>query len=677
MAVAAEKGFIQLTDPQEQTIVRTPNDLTVNWLSARLGNVPVSNFTVERVGTGQVSHCYRIDLQYEPDGPGGPHTAILKVPSTNEASRNSSRLLNLYEKEVRFYEEFAPVIGGPVCPCYDASYHEDGTFSLLLADVAPALVGNELEGATYEQAKLAMKELGKLHAPCISNETMKRASWLSGRNVLDQTRMAYMYAEFVDRYKERVKPEHLNVCQKLVDSFDPFVAQQRQSDTIMGIMHGDYRLDNMLFGQEGSSRAFTIVDWQTVAWGPSMNDVSYFLGGALTPEHRRAWTEELLQLYHEGLGPDPPITMEQIKDGVRSQSFFGIVMDIVSPIFVERTERGDEMFMTLIARHCDQVLDLDALSILPPPVELKPLRPTEEDESTHPLGNDHLWQESWYFDFADIHQDFGGYVRTGVDPARNRTWYTALLCGPDRPTIAVVDFKAPLPDEDLKIQTDNYTATHTVEDPLKSFRVTLHGEGEAFDDPSHLLQKNPKGRPVKVALDLVWKTDGTPYQYRIATRYEIPCSISGTVSIDNETFSFANCPGQRDHSWGSRDWWALDWVWSAVHLRDGTHIHGVDLRVPNRPCMYIGYTQGAGKEIGEVSKCMCEEAIAENGLATATKLSIEPEGLVVEMDIMGHGPLRLEADDGRVSMFPRAWGKVRTADGREGVMWAEWNHNLR
>ena len=46
-------------------------------------------------------------------------------------------------------------------------------------------------------------------------------------------------------------------------------------------MHGDYRLDNMLFGRPGSLRDLTVVDWQTVTWGPAMTDVAYFLGCAL------------------------------------------------------------------------------------------------------------------------------------------------------------------------------------------------------------------------------------------------------------------------------------------------------------------------------------------------------------------------------------------------------------
>ena len=62
------------------------------------------------------------------------------------------------------------------------------------------------------------------------------------------------------------------------------------------------------------------------------------------------------------------MSLDDVRDGVRRQSFFGVMMAIVSPMLVERTDRGDEMFMAMLERHCEHVLDTDALAILPEPV---------------------------------------------------------------------------------------------------------------------------------------------------------------------------------------------------------------------------------------------------------------------------------------------------------------------
>ncbi len=73
-----------------------------------------------------------------------------------------------------------------------------------------------------------------------------------------------------------------------------------------------------------------MVDWQTVTKGPAFTDVAYFIGCALPVELRRAHYDALLTAYHQALGPDSALTLDQVRDGVRRQSFFGVMMAIVS-----------------------------------------------------------------------------------------------------------------------------------------------------------------------------------------------------------------------------------------------------------------------------------------------------------------------------------------------------------
>ena len=70
-------------------------------------------------------------------------------------------------------------------------------------------------------------------------------------------------------------------------------------------------------------------------------------------------------------------------------------------------------------------------------------------------------------------------------------------------------------------------------EPLRTFGVKLFGRGQAYDDPAALL-RGEAGRPAELAMDLVWTTAGTPYQYRITPRYEIPCAVSGTVTVEGQ-----------------------------------------------------------------------------------------------------------------------------------------------
>ena len=658
------------------TKIERPDDLTADWLTAAIGAGTVERFSTARIGTGQMSECYRVAITYA-DGAAGPDSVVLKVAATDPASRQTGLALGLYEREVRFYTDIAPGIDGPVAPCYSSAYDsETGVFHLLLGDADPAVVGDEIRGATVEQATLAMTELGRLHAPLLGQTSMADLEWLNREAPMNQALIAQLYAGFADRYSDDIAPAHREVCERLVGGFDEYLAREAAADRVHGLVHGDYRLDNMLFGQQGADRPLTVVDWQTVTWGPATTDVAYFLGCALADDVRRDNYDALLGAYHDALGPDAALSADDVREGVRRQAFFGVMMAIVSSMLVERTERGDEMFMTMLRRHSQHVIDTDALVTLPKPAVPEALQPSAADEGAHPPGAEPLWSESWYADFVDEGQAVGGWFRLGLIPNENRGWVNGLLCGPGIPTIAVNDFEAALPDNADVVSTDAIELTHTATEPLQTYHVRLRGRGQAYDDPSALL-RGEGGRAVELSMDLTWTTAGTPYQYRLTPRYEIPCTVSGTVVADGRTFELASAPGQRDHSWGVRDWWSMEWVWSALHLQDGTHLHGVDLRIPGAPPMGVGYIQPPDGSLVELEGVTAREAFGDNDLPVATELTLKPGDLTATVEIKGHAPVLLTATDGRVSHFPRAWATVTTTDGRTGVGWLEWNRNQR
>ncbi|WAJ42942.1 phosphotransferase [Mycobacterium sp. Aquia_216] len=655
--------------------VERPGDLTASWLTAVIGAGEVAGFQVERIGTGQMSECYRVRLGYS-NGAAGPESVVLKVAASDAVSRQTGSALGLYEREVRFYTDIAPRLGGPIAPCYHAAIDTStGVFDLLLGDAGPAVVGDEIAGATIEQATLGVVELGRLHGPLLGDTALADAPWLNREAPLNQAMITPLYAGFLDRYGDQIAPAHRLVCERLVGAFDAYLAAEGERNAIQGLVHGDYRLDNMLFGLDGADRPLTVVDWQTVSWGPALTDLAYYLGCALPTEDRRAHYDELLRAYHEALGPQAPITLAEIAEGVRRQGFFGVMMAIVSSMLVERTERGDRMFMTMLQRHCDHVLDTDALATLPDAAAPEPLRPSDDDELAHSPSDEPLWSESWYADFVDPAQGFGGWFRIGLVANQRAAWVQVLLCGPDLPTVAVLDYEVPLPANPWVLRTDAFEISHSAGTPLQTYRVDVRARGQSYSDPSALLRGEP-GTPVDMTMSLAWTTDGAPYKYRVTTRYEIPCTVTGTVTVNDSSYRMDSVAGQRDHSWGVRDWWGMDWMWSALHLGDGTHLHGLELNIPNLPPVGIGYIQDADRNVTELHTVTNPRAFGADGLPTKMSLSLDPGGISGDVDIRGHAPVRLTGPDGQVSEFARAWVSIDTADGRAGVGWMEWNRNL-
>ncbi|ANI40408.1 phosphotransferase [Mycolicibacterium vaccae] len=654
-------------------LIERPTDLTAEWLTTVLGQGTVAGFTLDRIGTGQMSECYRVNLTYDAEG-SGPASVVLKVAAADASSRQTGQAMGLYEREVRFYTDIAPSLGGPVAPCYHGAYDpQTGAFDLLLGDAAPAQVGDEIRGASIEQAKLALTQIALVHGRVLGSEALEGADWLNRESPVNQGLISALYAGYLDRYQDQLAPEHRDVCDRFVASFDAYMAAEAEPDRPRGLVHGDFRLDNQLFGQDGADRPLTVVDWQTVTWGPAFTDAAYFLGCALPVEQRREHYDALLADYHAALGASG-VTLDEVREGVRRQSFFGVLMAIVSPMLVERTARGDEMFMAMIARNCQHVLDTDALALLPAPTIPEPLQPNADDEGRHSPNEDALWSESWYFDFVDADQQIGGWIRLGLIPNENHAWVNGLLSAPGAPTIALLDFDAPLPEDHTRVRADGIELDIDVPAPLRTYRVALRGRGEAHDDPAAIL-RGEAGRPVDVSIDLTWTTVGQPYQYRISPRYEIPCTVTGTVVADGRTHEFTAVPGQRDHSWAARDWWSMDWVWTALHLDDGTHLHGVQLLIPGTPPIGIGYAQRDGDGLVELTAVTARTTFADNGLPVSAEVDYEPAGITAAIDVRGHAPVLLTSSDGRLSQFPRAWGTVTTADGRTGTGWIEWNRS--
>lgn len=298
------------------------------------------------------------------------------------------------------------------------------------------------------------------------------------------------------------------------------------------------------------------------------------------------------------------------------------------------------------------------------------LRPAAADEGRHLPGDAEWWNESWYFDAVSDDGSLGVYSRIGRLPNQGVAVVTAAIVGPGRPAIMLVR-EVPLPGDDDDVQRVlivGLALEQRCEQPLERFRVTLSGTAEAHADESAPLRGEP-GEPIDVGFDLTWQTTGIPYQWRRSTRYEVPCSVAGSVRIGDEEITFKG-PGQRDHSWGVRDWFAVGWMWNAFQLDDGTHVHAVG--IPTMPGYGVGYVQ-AGDAIDEITSLQMFDDVAENGLITTAGVTISPGDLELRIEPLAFSSLRMDAPDGRVTLFPRAMAKVTTDDGRTGTGWIEWN----
>jgi hypothetical protein len=179
------------------------------------------------------------------------------------------------------------------------------------------------------------------------------------------------------------------------------------------------------------------------------------------------------------------------------------------------------------------------------------------------------------------------------------------------------------------------------------------------------------GAPTTLGLDLAWTTDGEAYHYDLTTRYEVPCLVGGEVSVGDERIAVSGY-GQRDHSWGERDWWAFGWCWAALRLDDGTRVHFADIRIPGQPLAF-GYLQPPEGGVISVTTLEVTEDLGPEGIPLQGRAVVGPGRLDLRIEPLAFGPMMLTAPDGRVSRFPRGLARFVADDGRTGLGWIEWN----
>ena len=130
------------------------------------------------------------------------------------------------------------------------------------------------------------------------------------------------------------------------------------------LMHGDYRLDNMLFDPDRSR--ITVVDWQTLGVGLPARDLAYFTATSLLPETRSAIDEELVEPYHrELLGYG--VTDYDLASCWRDYRLGTLQAPLITALgcaFAISTERGDEMMLVMLERGCQAIRELEALDLL-------------------------------------------------------------------------------------------------------------------------------------------------------------------------------------------------------------------------------------------------------------------------------------------------------------------------
>ena len=305
-------------------------------------------------GVGFVGEIHRCSLMWDANRDDLPTSVIVKVPSKLPLNRSLGEGLQLYEREVVAYEKLSRNMGLPMPSVLYSAMDDDPTpwldtvitflfsrlplggvswltvkfielasknpklrrYVLVLEDIADARPPSQVEGGSLDDALISLATLARFHAHHWMNEESIAVSdriWALNRlPKVSQASYARNREEFIGRFGELVGDEKMRVIDDTQDRLEDLLAPLAQDPWTL--LHGDYRLDNIMFRPNGE---IVVIDYQLLSKGRPGWDVAYFITTALSADYKSE-EETMLKHYHETL----------LRAGITNYSFEELVDDV-------------------------------------------------------------------------------------------------------------------------------------------------------------------------------------------------------------------------------------------------------------------------------------------------------------------------------------------------------------
>lgn len=357
-------------------IPQSADELTSQWFSSvtsQYGGRVVDVRTEEiGEGIGFMGEIHRCHLTWDGAQPDAPRSVIAKIPSQVEKNRSLGESLQVYQREIVVYSQLRNRLGVPMpvhvhsaldknpvpwltrvfiflfekLPIRGVSWVLNRLVSLgaksrrryllVMEDIADARPPSQIAGGSVDDALAGLRVLARFHAanwmatdvleeypivwPVDLTPKVVQASYRRNREV------------FMERFGERLGPAMVAKMDQIQDQLGELIT--RLTEEPWTLLHGDYRLDNLMFRPDGE---IVVLDWQGLGYGSPGWDVAYFITTTLEPHHRDE-EELMLRTYHEAL----------LAAGVADYSYDRLIADttLTKEILVHRMVAGDDLLDT-------------------------------------------------------------------------------------------------------------------------------------------------------------------------------------------------------------------------------------------------------------------------------------------------------------------------------------------
>ena len=365
------------TDPNNYPL--RPNDITNEWLEAALkhgGHLPAGGSITGMArkpvgeGVGMLGLIEVITPTYSGDANGAPKSVVVKYPTENEGNLVVATTFNVYQREVLFCQRVAPQAGMRVPKVYFSAFRGETSFVIVMEDLSEYTMGDQVEGCSIARAEVAMKELAKLHAsfwekvdvpkyeflpyhfPGIHAEAMlggARAGW---------DNMVSIFGDLICDELKVNKDRFLDTVPKM---------QQWLVQHPYTLIHGDFRMDNLMFGTKADHSPLAVIDFQGALRCKGIQDVAYLLSHNMDPAECRANERRLVEMWHAGLvanGVTGYSADQAWDDYKRAVLYLWVYVVVIAGTLDPSNERGKAFMGAMVNRSSRAVADLGLLTLL-------------------------------------------------------------------------------------------------------------------------------------------------------------------------------------------------------------------------------------------------------------------------------------------------------------------------
>jgi hypothetical protein len=345
-------------------IVTSIEEVTPAWLRQTTGlDVTDVQATQIGVGIGVSSALYRLRLS----GSGCPESVIVKLPAIDPAAVFTSTMLRMYIREVRFFEQLAPLSPIRVPAFHHGEVDEEtSSFVVVMEDLSAMRVVDQLEGMAPADAERAVDALAGWHAQWWrqADELATTGLTVSLADPIYPAVLPLVFGEGWEKLNAELTLSDaiLSVGPRFSDAIPRLLSDLAQDPTTM--THGDFRADNILFDDDGQP---VVLDFQLIGTGSGAYDLAYFVTQSLEPDVASEHERPLFDRWANGLRaagiPDADLEGQWLN--YRKAALFCLAYPVVASRGMDLSDpRQRQLVECMNARFTRAVEELDLAELL-------------------------------------------------------------------------------------------------------------------------------------------------------------------------------------------------------------------------------------------------------------------------------------------------------------------------